>query len=337
MKKTAFKFVGFVCLLLFLQSFKPINTTPVNPPDEFEILVKHLETSLSYIQSEEVPAIVSAKEIFENIKNKRYLVIDLRRDDYFDNGHIKGSKNIKAADLLRFFKSKVTPEKYDKVIITCYSGQSAGYYASLLRMYGFKNAYSMNWGMSSWGKAYAERMWTRRSTNDFSDEVETTINHKPELLSTRPILSTGKTTAAAILKARIEHLFTVPYKTYITKAPAFFETRNDFYLINYWDKKNYDELHIKGAVHYAPKSSLLSTTDLYTLPLDKKIVLYDGTGQKTAYAIAYLNVLGYEVTNLAYGANRLMNATLLEKGAGWDAFSPKEIHNYPVKKNLYSE
>lgn len=336
MKKSAFTIVGFLCLLMFLQSFKTVQTTIVNPPDEFEILVKHLETSLQYLNSTDGSAIIPAKEIFENIKNKRYLVIDLRRDDYFDDGHIKGSKNIKAANLLKFFKSKVTPEKYDKVILTCYSGQSAGYYASLLRMYGFKNAYSMNWGMSSWGKDYAERMWTRRSTNDFKNEVETINNSKLEL-GARPMLSTGETTAEAILKARIEHLFTVPYKSYITKAPAFFETRNDFYLINYWTKANYDELHIKGAVHYTPVTSLKSTTHLYTLPLNKKIVMYDGTGQKTAYAIAYLNVLGYEVSNLAYGANRVMNATLLEKGAGWDAFSAQEIHNYPVKKNLYSE
>jgi len=336
MKKSAFTIVGFLCLLMFLQSFKTVNTSPVNPPDEFEILVKHLETSLNYLNTTDGSAIVSAKEIFENIKNKRYLVIDLRRDDYFDDGHIKGSKNIKAANLLKFFKNKVTPEKYDKVIVTCYSGQSAGYYASLLRMYGFKNAYSMNWGMSSWGKAYAERMWTRRSTDDFKSEVESTDNSKATK-GARPTLSTGKTTAEAILKARIEHLFTVPYKSYITKAPAFFEARNDFYLINYWDKTNYDTLHIKGAVHYAPQTSLTSTTDLYTLPLDKKIVMYDGTGQKTAYAIAYLNVLGYEVNNLAYGANRVMNSTLLEKGAGWDAFSTKEIHSYPVKKNLYAE
>jgi len=336
MKKSAFTIVGFLCLLMFLQSFKTIDTTTSNPPDEFEILVKHLETSLDYLNSTDGTAIVSAKEVFENIKNKRYLVIDLRRDDYFDDGHIKGSKNIKAANLLKFFKSKVTPEKYDKVIITCYSGQSAGYYASLLRMYGFKNAYSMNWGMSSWGKAYAERMWTRRSTDDFKNEVETTNNAKSEL-GARPTLSTGKTTATDILKARIEHLFTVPYKSYIVKAPALFEARNDFYLINYWNKENYDEIHIKGAVHYTPASSLTSTTDLYTLPLDKKIVMYDGTGQKAAYAVAYLNVLGYEVSNLGYGANRVMNSTLIEKGEGWDAFSAKEIHDYPVKKNLYSE
>lgn len=336
MKNSTFKLLGIVCLLLLLQSYSSDKISPLSPPDEFEILVKHLEINLNYLESTDGSAIVSATEVYTNIKNKRYLVIDIRRDDYFDDGHVKGSKNIKVANLLKFFKNKVTTEKYDKVILTCYSGQSAAYYASLLRMYGFKNTYSMNWGMSSWGKSYAEKRWTRRSTNDFKDQVETTNNIKGEL-GARPVLSTGKTTADAILKARIEYLFTIPYKSYVTKAPAFFESRNDFYLINYWDKKNYDELHIIGAVHYTPIISLNSTSNLYTLPLGKKIVMYDGTGQKTAYVIAYLNVLGYEVNNLAYGANRVMNLVLLEKGAGWDAFSDQEIHSYPVKKNLYLE
>ncbi len=52
------------------------------------------------------------------------------------------------------------------------------------------------------------------------------------------------------------------------------------------------------------------------------------TGQSAAYAIAYLQVLGYDTYNLAYGANGYMNTTLNSKG--WNGFSAKETHNYPV-------
>ena len=52
------------------------------------------------------------------------------------------------------------------------------------------------------------------------------------------------------------------------------------------------------------------------------------TGQSAAYIVAYLNILGYDVANLAYGANSYMNEQLIEKG--WNGFSEKEIKNFPV-------
>ena len=44
--------------------------------------------------------------------------------------------------------------------------------------------------------------------------------------------------------------------------------------------------------------------------------------------VAYLNVLGYDTGNLAYGANSFMNELLKEKGL--DAFSNKEINMFPI-------
>ena len=60
----------------------------------------------------------------------------------------------------------------------------------------------------------------------------------------------------------------------------------------------------------------------------QKIVVYETTGQKAAYVVAYLNVLGYNTGNLAYGENSFMNNLLKEKGS--DAFTKKEINMYPV-------
>jgi hypothetical protein len=44
--------------------------------------------------------------------------------------------------------------------------------------------------------------------------------------------------------------------------------------------------------------------------------------------VAYLNLLGYDTGNIAYGANSFMNKTLKEKN--WDAFTKKEVNMYPV-------
>ncbi len=56
--------------------------------------------------------------------------------------------------------------------------------------------------------------------------------------------------------------------------------------------------------------------------------MYCSTGQNAAYAVAYLNLIGYKTSNIAYGANSFMNKILKEKN--WNAFSKKEINMYPV-------
>ncbi|GAG87770.1 unnamed protein product [marine sediment metagenome] len=142
------------------------------------------------------------------------------------------------------------------------------------------------------------------------------------------MLNTGKLDAKEILKVRLEKAFATPYKEYIIKSADVFETPNNYYVINYWDQDKYNSGHIPGAVDYEPYSSLSSTTDLYSLPTDKKIAIYCSTGQSAAYVVAYLNLLGYEVGNIAYGANSFMNKVLKEKELG--AFSKKEINMFPV-------
>ena len=91
---------------------------------------------------------------------------------------------------------------------------------------------------------------------------------------------------------------------------------------------NYALGHIGGSFNFEPHASLTSNTDLLSLPTDKQIVVYDETGLKAAYVVAYLNVLGYKTGNLAYGANGFMNDNL--KKHNMDAFSKKEINMYPV-------
>ena len=44
--------------------------------------------------------------------------------------------------------------------------------------------------------------------------------------------------------------------------------------------------------------------------------------------VAYLNVLGYDMGNIAYGENGFMNDVL--KDNDWNAFTKKEINMFPV-------
>jgi len=320
MKKTPLYFV-----LFFFASFLFINAQ--STPTEFDLLVNYLEENGNFINSEMAPALISPDEVKKNIKNEKFLVLDIRSESWFEYGHIKNAKNIEAAELLNYFETTIDPSGLEKIVLVCYSGQSASYFASLLRIAGYDNVYSMEWGMSSWRLDFAENSWLKNVKNDFADKLETAENVKPEK-AVFPTLETGKTEPADILKVRLDSLFATPYKEYIVKSPDVFETPENYYVVNYGPQESYIAGHIPGAVNYLPNGSLNLENDLITLPIDKKIAVYDATGLGTAYTVAYLNVLGYDAGNIAYGANGFMNELLIEKD--WNAFTKKEVNMFPV-------
>lgn len=326
MKKSASYLIVFFIAATLLSSFKTNEQkSNINPP-EFELLVQYLEENGNFINSDLAPAIILASEIKDNLKNNKYLVLDIRSESWFEYGHIKNAQNVNGPELLNYFETKIDPTTFDKITIVCYSGQSAAYYASLLRLAGYNNVYNLKWGMSSWGNEFAQNIWIKNSTNNFEDQLETTANQMHEKGET-PALETGKIDGKEILKERIEAAFAKPYKEFIVKAEDAFANPSDYYIVNYMDEDKYNFGHIKGAVQYQPKT-LLSTTNLFTLPTNKKVLVNCLTGQSAAYTVAYLNVLGYDVANLGYGSNSYMNTVLTEKG--WEGFSSVEIQNYPV-------
>ncbi len=321
-KSSVFLITIFISATLLFSSFTNLDNTTSNPPDEFETLVNYLENHNNFIEAE-LPLIM-ANEVKKNFKNPKYHIIDIRTESWFEYGHIKNAANVKSENLLTYFESTINPSDFDKIVMVCYSGQSASYFSSLLRLAGYDNVYSMKWGMSSWREDFANNSWNKNIKNDYASKLETTEKAKPELGS-HPILNTGKTEAKDILRARLETLFATPYKDFIIKSLDIFETPDSYYIVNYWDQEKC-EGHIPGALHYTPNASL--NKDLLTLPIDQKIVIYEATGQKAAYIVAYLNVLGYDTGNLAYGENSFMNDLLKKNGK--DAFTKKEINMFPV-------
>ena len=328
MKKLASYLVVLFIATMFLNSHSIIGQNSLdNPVSEFEILVQYLESNDNFINSEAAPAIVNADEVKKNLKNPKYHIIDIRTESWFEYGHLKNANNIKAENLLDYFENKIKPADYDKIVLICYSGQSAAYFTSLLRLAGFDNVYNMKWGMSSWRVDFADNSWNKNIKNAYADKLEVKDNLMPEK-GNYPVLSTGKTDSKDILRVRLEKAFATPYKEHIIKFPDVFENPNDYYIVNYWNQDKYVSGHIPSAIQYQPNSSLSSTTFLSTLPIDKKIAVYCSTGQNAAYVVAYLNILGYDTGNIAYGANSFMNKTLNTKK--WDGFSKKEINMFPV-------
>ncbi|KUO66228.1 MAG: hypothetical protein APF83_06540 [Lutibacter sp. BRH_c52] len=327
MKKITSYFIILFITTALLSGFESnAQGNSATPKTEFELLVQYLEENGNFINTE-APTLVLAEEIKDNLTNKKYLVIDTRTESWFTYGHIKNAVNVAPAELLNYFEKKITPANFDKITIVCYSGQAAAYYTSLLRLAGYNNAYSLKWGMSSWADEFAEKMWVKNATNLYADKLQTTSNEMPAI-GQLPILKTGKTDAKEILNARLKDAFAKPYSDFIVKADSVFKNPSNFFIVNYVNEENYNLGHIEGAVRFEPRASLSSTTSLYTLPSDKKVLVNCNTGQSSAYVVAYLHLLGYDVSNLAYGSNSFMNAILVEKE--WNGFSAKEIKNFPI-------
>ncbi|SEQ54111.1 Rhodanese-related sulfurtransferase [Hyunsoonleella jejuensis] len=324
-KSVLFLATLFTMLAAIASGFSQEDNLATSTPDEFNTLVNYLESNTQFIKGE-FP-LITADELRKNFKNPKYQIVDIRTDSWFEYGHIKNAANVPAGELLNYFETSINPADFDKIVLICYSGQSAAYYSALLRLAGFDNVYSLKWGMSSWREDFANNAWTKNTKNSFAEQLETTVHTKPAT-GNHPVLATGKTEAKAILKTRLEELFAKPYKDFILKPDAVFTTPSDYFIVNYNNEEVYNNGHIPGAIHYKPGSSLLVDTDLTSLPINKKIALYTSTGQEAAYLVAYLSVLGYDMGNIAYGENGFMNEILKTKG--WDAFSEKEINMFPV-------
>lgn len=314
---------------LLTSSFSEPNAKPdnLNPPNEFETLLSFLEANRNFINTDAAPALIAASEVKKNFKNPKYHIIDIRSASWFEYGHVKNASNVQPADLLNHFESTIVPSEYDKIVLICYSGQSAAYFTSLLRLAGYDNVYSMNWGMSSWRVDFAENSWLKNTSDDFGLQLDTKVHEKgPKGMA--PVINTGNTDAEAILKARLEKAFATPYKESIVKSSDVFKNPQDYYIIDYNGAERYAKGHIPNAIQYNPQESLNSSSDLLSIPTDKKILVYGPTGQETAYVVAYLNILGYNTGNLAYGANSFMHKSLKENNR--EAFTKKQVNMYPV-------
>jgi rhodanese-related sulfurtransferase len=271
---------------------------------------------------------IKATEVNENLDNPKYLVVDIRKSSDFNKGHIKGAENIMAKEMITFFENDINPADYDKIAIVCYSGQTASFTTSVMRLLGYNNVYAMKWGMSSWAMPFGEK-WLSHVNNDFADQLEETANVKSEKGSL-PTLTTGLKDGKAILKLRAKAVLATPFKDILVKAPELFNNGAAYYINNYWPEPKYTAGHIPGAIQYQPKKSLDTKADLLTLPTDKKVVTYCFTGQHSAFVTAYLRILGYDAYTLGFGANSFMNGVMKEKGEGWNAFDEKQIHNFEV-------
>ena len=303
----------------------------VNP--EAQKLLKYLEQTGDYVNSRNFPSLIKASAVYKELDGKIKL-IDLRNPGAFARGHIKGAVNVEFTQIPDYFTNKIKPFEYDKIIVICYDGQISSYATSLLRLMGYGNVYALRWGMSSWNKDFANDSWFANVSSNFEDKLELTENERA-ILADMPVLNTGKLTGEEILTARFNSLFAAGTADVVTSAEEVFAQPKNYYTIDYDRKDKYDSGHIPGAIRYKPNGTLGIISEMGTIPVNKNVIVYCGTGHNSGFATAYLRLFGYNAKTLIYGNNSFMyNKMNADKTKlSWLPFTDAEISNFPYVKN----
>jgi len=305
---------------------------PVVIGNETSLLLKDLVDNGDYVNSQVFPSLIKASIVNESF-DKNILVIDLRSSKLFSEGHIKGAVNKKFEELSAYFETGIKPFEYDKIIMVCEDGQVSSYTTSLLRLMGYGNVYSMRWGMSAWNNKYAQEGWLKGVSGKYEANLENKVNERPSS-SGMPELKTGMTTGTEIGAARFRKLFEEGTGNILITADEVFSNPQKYFIINLDRKDKYEDGHIPGAVRYKPEATLGFTGEMASIPTDKTVVVYCGTGHNSGFATAYLRLFGYDARTLKYGNNSFMYDKMVRQRAAlsWLPFTTVDFNNFEVVK-----
>ncbi len=312
-------------------------------------LLTYLETKGDFINSNKNPAFIDADSLYANLNNS--LLLDIRTPFEFSEGHIENSINLPLESLIETIEREENTV-YSMIVILSASGQKASYAAGLLRLYGFSNVYSLEYGLGIWNERFAD-VWLNARANAKNVSFLTRKSYaKPLLKNDLPFISFEDESLPVedLLRQRIRSLLTeaeymnsraptdeyeVLYSFLNTQyVGAYFICYGGLDLYNYkYTLKNVEPpvtfgSHLRGAVYYNPLNDFKASTYLLTLPVNETIYIYSYNGQRSAYLTAYLRLLGYDAKSILFGAVSMFYYKLAldryEK-----SFKESNIRNYP--------
>jgi rhodanese-related sulfurtransferase len=325
------KFKFWMLAILIVPFFVVSCDTEEDPPEinEAEVLVEYMEDpgSPAANYGNGALAIKSPEAVLTLMGADRVYLIDIRSAADYTDGHIEGAVNLAAADV-RAHIDATDLSAYEEISIICYTGQTASWLTSLLQLAGYKDVYSMKWGMSGWHSDFDK--WTSNTSNEkatlFTDEV----SNKAEA-GDLPVLSTGYETEEEIFEARFDAVLAEGFGAAAISNGDVYANLDNYYIINYWPNAEYlDPGHIAGAIQYTPSEDLPLDAYLKTLPTDKAVVVYCYTGQNSARVAAYLRIIGYDAKSLKFGANSMIHDEMTK--SVWTEATPMEYDHTGMTK-----
>jgi rhodanese-related sulfurtransferase len=288
----------------------PLNGD-LNPTAE---LLMYLEAQGDFPNSNAAPALVDAKEVHSNSSN--YLIADVRDFDDYSSGHIEGAVYVQNDTIYNYIKNLNT-NLYTKIILVSTNGHRSAYYVCLLRLAGYSNIYSMNFGMAAWNMIFADE-WLNSLKDDEARILFNNDYYPKRDLTSLPEIVFENPDAPIRERAekRIESFIQTGFNRVKQYREGFILFGNDI-LVCYGKSRLYNSPnsaavdpgrgHAAETIHYAdlPFFELRTVQYLQTLPTDRKILIYGYNGQLSACIVAYLRVLGYDAISLEFGANQI--------------------------------
>ncbi|MFC2115850.1 rhodanese-like domain-containing protein [Bacteroidota bacterium] len=292
------------------------------------LLLKQLRDQGDYVNSRQFPSMIKPETVFAELDGNN-LVIDLRDADGFISGHINKAVNVPMNEILSYFENEILPFQYEKIILVCSGGQRTSYATQLLRLMGYGNVYSMRWGMCGWNSDFTGYLWETKISSKYQDRLLSVNEPKPASVN-QPPLQSSASTGDELLRERVSHLLSLSPKEIFISSEMVFNDLENYFIVNFERKDKYESGHIPGAIRYKQQGTLGIPSQMGTLPLDKPIVVYCGTGMTSAFAVAYLRMFGYDARSLSYGNNSFMHGKMMDDNEqlSWHPFTediPQEL------------
>jgi rhodanese-related sulfurtransferase len=85
------------------------------------------------------------------INHDNAVLVDMRPEKDFSNGHIANALHVPSSDNLG--EGKLTGQKQSPIIVYCRSGQQSSHYCNRLKKQGYETVYNLKGGIQAWQQA----------------------------------------------------------------------------------------------------------------------------------------------------------------------------------------
>lgn len=297
----------FTLLFVFATACKDDNEDPNPAPGatEFETMTNYMAANgmdLPDVISSWIIAVPAEADLDQFLAD--YYIIDIRRAEDFENGHIEGAVNSTLKDVVNTAADARVKAKTP--LIVCYSGQTAGRAVVALRLSGYPDAKVLKFGMSQWAEETSGPWVSKTGDNGNYGVGHSNWTNGPVETNQEfgyPQLNTNQTQAQEILRIRVQAM--LDNTEWGVKAQDVLDTPNNYFINNFWDETDVDHYgHIKGAFRIKPLT--IENDELKHLDPSKAVCTYCWTGQTSSMITAWLDVLGYNSKSLTYGSNNMI-------------------------------
>lgn len=238
-----------------------------------------LEAARHYFEEADGKNMLPLDKVLEIAEAGDSLILDIRSAEDYAKGHLKGAVNVPFKEVVQVLDQL---PRQRRIIVACYSGQTAGQIVGSLRLAGFQ-AYSLGGGMGS-----------VKEDTPLETEAHSLVPAQNGQLNE---------TEAALLEA-VRVSMTIPEGNNVIKPADLNEHLADYFVLDVRDAETFAKGHIQGAVN-VPYLEMGGYLD--RLPRDKTIAVVCNSGQQSSQTVAVLIAAGFRALNVQSGMNNGWN------------------------------